>query len=349
MNFGLLYLPTFVPELDSDAANLFDHMLDQICLADDLGYDTVWLTEHHFHRYGGLVPNPAVFGAAIAARTRRIRIGVAVSVVPLHHPMTIAEDYAMLDVLSRGRLDFGIGKGSVQDEYRQLAMPTENAAAIFEEASDLIARAWSRATLTHAGSRFQFPELSLLPRPVQQPHPPIWVGVTGSRSSFEWAGRHGYHLMVLPYLVPTDVLKDCLAMYFDALRAAGHEPARQEILAKFHVFVADSAAEARRLAGQAYENYQDLMASRLRQTRVGPVWDEHVAAYKVIAGSPEDCIERIRYWREALGITQIAGTFHFGGLAQEPTLRSIELFAREVAPAFRESERLAVPAAVSQP
>jgi natural product biosynthesis luciferase-like monooxygenase protein len=346
MKFGLLYLPTFVPELDGGAADLFSHMLDQICLADDLGYHAVWLTEHHFHRYGGLVPNPAVFGAAIAVRTRRIRIGVAVSVLPLHQPMTVAEDYAMLDVLSRGRLEFGIGKGSVQDEYRQLAMPTEDAAAVFEEASELIARGWSTATLTHTGSRFQFPELTLLPRPVQQPHPPIWVGVTGSRSSFEWAGRHGYHLMVLPYLVPTDVLKDCLAVYFDALCAAGHDPARQEILAKFHVFVADSAAEARRLAAPAYENYQDLMAARTRQNCVGPVWDEHVAAYKVIAGSPEECIERIRHWRETLGITQIGGTFHFGGLAQEPTLRSIELFAREVEPAFREPEPLAVPATV---
>jgi natural product biosynthesis luciferase-like monooxygenase protein len=255
VKFGLLYLPTYVPERDGEAVDLFERMLDQICLADQLGYHAVWLTEHHFHRYGGLVPNPAVLGAAIAVRTRRIRIGVAVSVLPLHHPLTIAEDYAMLDVLSRGRLEFGIGKGSVQDEYRQYAMLRDD--AVYEEASELIRRAWSQASLTHTGARFEFPELPLLPRPVQQPHPPIWVGVTGTRASFEWAGRHGYHVMVLPYLVPTDVLKECLEVYFDALRAAGHDPHQFEILAKFHVFVADSAAEARRLAASAYENHAE--------------------------------------------------------------------------------------------
>src|SRR5919199_1697948 len=294
MKFGLLYLPTYVPERDGEPADLFERMLDQISLADELGYHAVWLTEHHFHRYGGLVPNPAVLGAAVAARTRRMRIGVAVSVLPLHHPLTLAEDYAMLDVLSRGRLDFGIGKGSVLEEYRQFGMTRDD--AIYEEASELIARAWSTPSLTHTGPRYRFSELALLPRPVQQPHPPIWVGVTGSRASFDWAGRHGYHLMVLPYLVPTDVLKECLAVYFDALRAAGHDPRQFEVLAKFHVFVAESAAEARRLAAQAYENYQDIMASRTGQTRTGPAWDDHVAAYKVIAGSPADCIERIRYW-----------------------------------------------------
>src|SRR5688500_10739029 len=108
-------------------------MLDQVALADELGYDSVWLTEHHFDPYGGTIPNPAVFGAAIAQRTRRIRIGVAVAVLPLHDPLLLAEDYAMLDVLSHGRLELGVGRGSVQAEFRELGVPTDESAEVMVE------------------------------------------------------------------------------------------------------------------------------------------------------------------------------------------------------------------------
>ena len=340
MKFGLLYLPTYLPEVDGAFATFYGRMLDQIALADELGYDSVWLTEHHFHPYGGTIPNPAVFGAAIAQRTRRIRIGVAVAVLPLHDPLLLAEDFAMLDVLSNGRLEFGVGRGSVLAELRELGVATEGSAEVMLEATELIVRAWREPELEHRSRHFSYPRLSLLPRPVQQPHPPIWVGAARTPETFEWAGRSGYHLMVLPYMFPPEELKVRIDSYLEALRAAGHDPARREILAKFHVFVADSIAEATRLAGPAYENYQRISAARSGRERpnywrAGSSFEQQVAEYKVIAGSPDDCIERIRYWRETLGITHLAGTFHFGGLAQEATLRSIERFAREVAPGFR--------------
>src|ERR671937_313834 len=109
-------------------------MLDQIVRADELGYASVWLTEHHFDVYGGTIPNPAVFGTAIARATRNIRIGTAVTVLPLHNPLLVAEDFAMLDVLSNGRLDFGVGRGSVQAEFRELAISPEDSAGVLAEA-----------------------------------------------------------------------------------------------------------------------------------------------------------------------------------------------------------------------
>jgi alkanesulfonate monooxygenase SsuD/methylene tetrahydromethanopterin reductase-like flavin-dependent oxidoreductase (luciferase family) len=189
----------------------------------------------------------------------------------------------------------------------------------------------------------------VLPRPFQRPHPTIWVGASTSAETFEWAGRHGFHVMVLPYLVPTDSLREMLGAYRDALRAHGHDPATREVFAKFHVFVADSAAEARRVAGPAYERYQQITADRTGFRRDGPVWDDHVADYKVIAGTPADCLERLRHWRDALGITHLGGTFHFGGLDQAATLRSLDLFAREVAPHLRATPAVAGGAPAAPP
>jgi len=344
MKFGLLYLPTYVPELDGPFVQFYGSMLDQIALADELGYDSVWLTEHHFDPYGGPIPNPAVFGAAIAQRTRRIRIGVAVSVLPLHNPLLVAEDFAMLDVLSNGRLDFGVGRGSIPEEFNEFCVSLDDSAEVMVEATSVIVRAWSEESFEHRGRHFSYPRISLFPRPVQSSlgaHPPIWVGAARSPETFEWAGRNGFHLMVLPYMFPTDTLKERISVYRGALAAAGHDPSQMEILAKFHVFVGQDAEDARRHAAPAYENYQRVSGQRSgvareHYWRSGATYDQHVADFKVIAGGPQDCIQRIRYWRDTLGITHIGGTFHFGGLSQEATLRSLELFAHEVAPAFRE-------------
>lgn len=356
MKFGLLYLPTYVAELDGPVGRFYDTMLEQVTFADTLGYEAAWLTEHHFHRYGATVPNPAVLGAVVAKQTRRIRIGTAVTVLPLHNPLLVAEDFAMLDVLSNGRLDFGIGRGSVAAEFREFGVAADDAVEITSEQAEVIRAAWSHERFSYHGKHYQYDNVSLLPRPVQQPHPPFWYGAARTPSSFEWAGRMGMHLMVLPYMNPPEFLQERLALYREGLRAAGYDPADFEIMAKFHVFVADSQQEASRLAGQPYATYQQIAAERSGKEhtayhRVNSEWDDQVRDFKIIGGSPDDCAERITYWQEQLGITQIGGTFHFGGMAQDVAMRSIERFAREVAPRFqgqgiaRPTER--TPAAIS--
>jgi natural product biosynthesis luciferase-like monooxygenase protein len=346
LKFGLLYLPTYVPELDGPVGAFYDRMLEQIGRADELGYASVWLTEHHFDFYGGTIPNPAVFGSVVARATKTIRLGTAVTVLPLHNPLLVAEDFAMLDVLSNGRLDLGIGRGSVTAEYREFGISNDDSAAILAEANELILQAWSQERFSFHGHHYNYDNVSLVPRPVQQPHPPIYVGASRTPDTFAWAGQHGFHVMVLPYMFPPEFLQERLKIYFDALRGNGHDPSRVDVMAKFHVFVADSQAEASRLAGPAYDHYQRIARSRSGREhkdywRSGLEWDDQVREYKIIAGTPEDCIERIRYWRDTLGLTHIGGTFHFGGLSQEATLRSLELFAREVAPAFRDQQTAA--------
>jgi alkanesulfonate monooxygenase SsuD/methylene tetrahydromethanopterin reductase-like flavin-dependent oxidoreductase (luciferase family) len=137
VQFDVLYLPTYLPELDGDYATFYARMLEQIVRVDELGYTTAWLTEHHFAPYGGTLPNPAVLGAAIAARTRSIRIGSAVTVLPLHNPLLVAEDFAMLDVISGGRVDFAIGRGSVLAEFAEFGVDYAYGREVMEEATQV--------------------------------------------------------------------------------------------------------------------------------------------------------------------------------------------------------------------
>jgi alkanesulfonate monooxygenase SsuD/methylene tetrahydromethanopterin reductase-like flavin-dependent oxidoreductase (luciferase family) len=145
--------------------------------------------------------------------------------------------------------------------------------------------------------------------------------------------------MVLPYMMPPADLQDRLRVYRDAATEAGFDPAQLQIMGKFHVFVAETAAEAQRLAAPAYGNYQRLAGTRSSHGprtywRDGSDWTKHSAEHRVIGGTPADCIEHVEYWRSTLGLTHIGGTFHFGGLDQRVTLGSLELFASEVAPRF---------------
>src|SRR5215212_8719446 len=117
MRFGAHYLVTYIPQLDGPLAVLYQHLFEQIELLDALGYRDVWVTEHHFHEYGGTIPHPPTFLAAVARGTHQIHLGVAISVLPLHNPLCVAEEYAMLDVISGGRLEFGVGRGSTPVEF----------------------------------------------------------------------------------------------------------------------------------------------------------------------------------------------------------------------------------------
>src|SRR5688572_24699721 len=147
MRFHMHLLPTYFPDRMSPFEGYFQEVLEEMVLAEELGFECFWFTEHHFLPYGGAVPNPAVMLAAAAARTSRIHLGSAISILPLRHPLQTAEDYAMVDVTSRGRLEFGIGLGNTAVDYQHYGVPREESRARFEEAAEIVVRAW-------AGERF---------------------------------------------------------------------------------------------------------------------------------------------------------------------------------------------------
>jgi alkanesulfonate monooxygenase SsuD/methylene tetrahydromethanopterin reductase-like flavin-dependent oxidoreductase (luciferase family) len=200
MRFGAHFLPTYVPELDGTGPEFYRRMFEQFELLDALGFQDAWVTEHHFDEYGGMVPHPPTFLAAAARSTSRIHLGVAISVLPLHNPLQIAEAYAMVDVVSNGRLEFGVGRGSTTAEYEEFGISTADSAVRMREATEIIRGAWADEAVTFHGELFDYEGVRVLPKPVQRPHPPIWVGASRSDDTFRWAGQNGFHLMTLPYM-----------------------------------------------------------------------------------------------------------------------------------------------------
>jgi alkanesulfonate monooxygenase SsuD/methylene tetrahydromethanopterin reductase-like flavin-dependent oxidoreductase (luciferase family) len=210
----------------------------------------------------------------------------------------------------------------------------------------MMLRAWSEGAVEWQGREDHYDQLRILPRVVQRPHPPIWVGASRSEDSYRWAGLNGFHLMTLPYLIPPDVLQPRLQIYRDALVEAGHDLATHEVLGKFHVYVAESQAAALRDAVPYYDNYRRISAAHLgHATNLSraPI-EEQIAKGDIIAGTPKQCIEFIQHWQERCGLTCISGTVHFGGMPHEMALQNIEAFASEVMPAFDRTVAGRVPA-----
>src|SRR3954469_23111357 len=151
MRFHAHLLPTYFPDNDPPFGPYLQNIVTQVELAEELGWECQWFTEHHFLQYGGPIPNPAVIIAAVAARTSRIRLGSAISILPLHHPIQVAEDYAMVDAISRGRLEFGIGRGNTELDYSVYEVDRNESHERLEEAIDLIRKAWHEERFSHHG------------------------------------------------------------------------------------------------------------------------------------------------------------------------------------------------------
>jgi len=336
MKFGAHYLPTYVPDLDGPVTEFYRRIFDQIEELEKLGFDRVWVTEHHFGDYGGSLPHPPTFLSAVACKTSNIRLGVAVSVLPLHNPLDLAESYAMADIISNGRVDFGIGKGSEPVEYRRLGLRQEEATGRTKEGTEILCQAWSDGPVNFRGEFFNYDNVRVLPKPVQRPHPPIWVGATRNEDTFRWAGENGFSLMTIPFVHPTmEAVRALIKIYREALAGAGHDLAARGILGKFHLYVSETLEKAVREATPYMENYHAAHAAadpNRKLTRHDLVSD--MSRGFIIVGDPQRCIDTIRRWHEEAGLTTFSFTFHFGGMPQELALKNIRLFAERVMPAF---------------
>jgi len=337
MKFGTHMLPTYMPETDGSLPEFYRRMFEQIIEVEKLGFDHAWVTEHHFGGYGGTLPHPPTFLAAAAQMTSRIRLGVAIAVLPLHRPTDVAESYAMVDVISNGRLDFGIGKGSEPVEYRKLGASRGEATPRFHESAAIIRQAWSDKPVNFSGEFYRYENVNILPKPVQRPHPPIWVGATRSEDTFRWAGEEGFDLMTVPFVHPTtDALHDLVKLYRDSLARAGHDFVRREVLGKFHIYVSDSFDRGMREAAPFMRNYSALHAAvdPDRKLTDGDIGADMARGF-IVVGDPERCSDTIQRWHEEGGITTFSGTFDFGGMPKEMALKNIRLFAERVMPALR--------------
>jgi natural product biosynthesis luciferase-like monooxygenase protein len=327
--------------LDGPEPEFYRRMFEQIELLDRLGFHQVWVTEHHFHEYGGTIPDPATFLSAVAGRTSKIRLGIAIVILPLHNPIEIAESYAMVDVISGGRLNFGVGRGTPA-ELEQFGIGYEDSVLRLREGTAVIQQGWSGEVVNFAGNVFDYHDVQILPKPVQRPYPPFWVAASRSDDTYRWAGEKGFHLLTLPYMYEPAILRNSIEHYREALVQAGHDPSTRDVLGKFHIYVTGSEQEAVAEAGPYLHNYWTLANA---QNRVRPAARQiraadQIASGNVIAGEPQRCIDLIRRWRDMLGLTIVSGTFYFGGMPQEMALRNIRLFAEEVMPAFADVQAI---------
>jgi alkanesulfonate monooxygenase SsuD/methylene tetrahydromethanopterin reductase-like flavin-dependent oxidoreductase (luciferase family) len=336
MKFGIHILPTYMPDIEGALPDFYRQMFEQIIEVERLGFDQAWVTEHHFGGYGGSLPHPPTFLSAVACKTSRIRLGVAVAVLPLHNPLQLAEAYAMADVISGGRLDFGVGTGSEPVEYRKFAMNRDEGRARFFECAEIIRQAWSDRPVSFHGEFFNYEGVDILPKPVQRPQPRTWVAATRTEETFRWAGKNGYDLMTVPFVHPnTDALRDLVRIYRDELAHAGHDFVKPEVLGKFHIYVSDSFERGMREAAPYMRNYSNIHSSvdptrKLTERDIGA----DIARGSIIVGDSARCSDTIQRWHEEAGITTFSGTFHFGGMPQELALKNLRLFAERVMPAI---------------
>ena len=340
----------------------FGEAMDIAGIAETEGLDGVWLAERHFamHRrptdpMGAGIPSiaavPLVLAAAIAARTSRVRIGTGVSVLPLCHPIRTAEEAATVDQISKGRLDFGVGRSGFPRAYSGYGVRYDESRERFQESLDLILKAWTQDGFTHTGKYFATDNLTVVPRPYQKPHPPIWVAAT-TPDTFAMVGRMGYSLVtgLRGFDVPEAV--GHLAAYRAARREHGHA-GDGNVYLRIPVFVADTAAQARsepeESTMRSYRRLAENFASSVgatgtttseeraeRAERLSNLTYDDVLRDRVAYGTPDMVVDRLSQLRDQLGLSGVIIESNVGGrVPLERVLHSIRLYAQEVAPRLR--------------
>lgn len=215
-------------------------------MMDRLGYDGVGFNEHHTSPYG-LMNSPNIMAAAAAQRTQRLKLLMYGNLLPLHDPLRLAEELAMLDCLSGGRIISGFARG-IPREHNVYKVPLRDSRARFEEAWEIIRRAWTEEVFSYTGRFWSYQDVAIWPRPVQQPHPPVWVPVTASKETIEWAAR--WNVPITPGLYPhRGVRQDIVRYYARCLEQHGHRLTPDHLIVQASAYVADSKAQAVREAG----------------------------------------------------------------------------------------------------
>ena len=317
--------------------------------AEALGVDSVWLAEYHFSPIS-VLSSPITIASAIAARTQRIRIGLAVVLLPLGNPIRLAEDIATLDHISQGRVEFGVGRGTFPDTHDGFNSPYAESRERFDEYLEVILKAWTTERFSFTGKHYHCEDLYVRPKPLQTPHPPIRVGIT-SEVTFPLIGRLGYPIIINPSRVfALSELGPYIQQYRQAWKAAGH-PGAPQVGLRVPLYVADTAerayAEPRESAMKAIEGLGNRVAnsaSRLGTTGDWEAQAEHIRRMqyedwlrdKVVYGVPEAVVDRLYQLIDDLDLTQILYEINFGRhIPYELQVNNLRLINERVIPEFK--------------
>lgn len=339
MKFGVFYqMPCAA---DQSPAQRYQDTIAQVQLADQLGFDAAWLAELHFNPRFSVMPSPLMVGAAIAQTTRRIRIGAAVHLIPLHQPIRMAEEAATLDLLSQGRSIFGVGRGAMPTHYAGYGIDQTEGRDRFLEALELILGAWQNDNFHYQGRYFQANALNIVPRPLQQPHPPVYIAAN-SPDTFSIIGQLGHNILIAPTIVTTQGALTGLAEYRRQLAAHGHHPATPQVNINVPTHVAPTPAQAQAAFQTTINNYlttlRDIGAARgaspgsqrAHALNYQTVRDEFAAI-----GDPQQVTEKLAIIRQRYQPHEFMCWFNIGGMIPHQEVKtSMRLFAEKVMPHF---------------
>ena len=356
MKIGLMFLFSDLGSLPQE--QVFSELLEEIDYAEELGFDSVWVPEHHYAT-PGIIGNPLLLATAISQRISRIRIGTAAVVLPFQHPLRIAEDAALIDVLSNGRFMLGVGRGWQVPEFEAFQVDQTASKAMFAEGMEIIHKAWTEETFSHHGEFWSFNDVSVFPRPVQKPHPPIYQTVV-TPGSYERAGSLGYSIIRSLNFVSIDTVEVGTRLYEEQLRMAGKQLSDFDLPLTVKIHVAETDEEAIRDAAPNAQWFYDALSTFLPgapgRPRPASGYEEYPDAPEKVAklaaddpwswgacyGSPETVLKSMKAYSERVFTNHWVTWMRIGALPHEKVMRSMELFAKEVMPRLR-TQKQAMP------
>ncbi len=326
MKVGVLQFFSW-PERRVELATVYDRAFQRIDVMDRTGYDAVWLAEHHFTGYS-VCPSVHLMGMHVANRTRNLRIGTAVSLAAFYHPLRLAEEVALLDVLSGGRVNWGAGRGFDRNEFVNFGVAPDESYPRFREHLEVVLEAWKQEKLTYHGKYFDFESVEVLPKPHQKPHPPLWVAAS-SPPAIGWAAERGYSIMMDPHSSHADIAQK-REIYRSELEKHGHAIAGRDIPMARLLAVAETRGEAeetaRRGAQWLVSSYIDPKHKQVGNPFV-KLGDDPVGRYLdgvIVWGTPDEVGDELLRLHEEMFLDYL--------LCAPLSHRSFTLFTEKVLP-----------------
>ncbi|MDH4146764.1 MAG: LLM class flavin-dependent oxidoreductase [Acidimicrobiia bacterium] len=353
MKFGVLYNIDYHREVHGTAADYYSAILDQVVALEQLGYDSVWFGEHHYANYS--FGSPAAMAVAAAARTSTIRLGTGVSLVPLHHPLRLAEEYAMVDVLSGGRLDYGAGRGFLRTAYDLFGIDTEESTRRYREGLGAVRAAWSAAgePFDHEGEFWSLRGAACFPPPIQRPHPAVFASGAATLDNYVWAGQQGLNLATAFFLPRPEFVREAIERYRAELVAHGHDPAERQVYGVIQMYCAESAADAADRGWRYTQNYlkffSGLDADNPHQAKAYEAYQQNRGGRRMgdlsyerfdqsnlsLIGDVGRVAEKLAWVAEFYRPDGLLLEVAQGGMPPDEVLPICERFAREIMPAYR--------------
>ena len=349
MKFALFILASWTEPDASAQSRIYGEAVEQIQYAEELGFDSVWIAEHHSSRYG-IFPSLMPILTYVAAKTKKIRIGAGVSVLPFHNPIFLAEESAMMDVLSGGRLEFGVGRGSTAYEYGNFQIDFDSRDARSQEALDIILGLWTTPRFSYHGEFYQVNDVTLAPSPVQKPHPPVFLAVSRTPASVDVAVSRDLPILT-SFSTPEADNLGLFSLYAERCAAVGKPPNIERMPYFRFVYLSEDEKEGREYPRESLTWIRDLGGFRRtlthgeeinvdlehwRRTRpVDPPSYESELETTAYFGTPDQCVQKIAKLQKDHSIGYFGASMSFGSMKHAKVLRSMELFAKEVMPNFR--------------